>query len=374
MTPNDYPKRILLCATGNYPQVITETLYALITERQFIPTEIHALGTLQAKRAILRDLLPAGSNYQTLLREFGLEGRIRFDESCIHIIATSEGKELEDILYPEEINITADVTVDIIRQLCQDEDSCLHVSMTGGRKTLSFIMGYALSLFARPQDVLSHVLVPGGYEYNRDFFYPPQPQQNLTKWNAAEQKAEPLLAKDAHIMLADIPLVHLRANLPTNFLTTGAYSQTVSAIQHSLNTPPSISFNMEESTIVCDREIIDLQPSPFIMLLWLASRKKKGLAPVSPTQDASLVLEYQQFSEKTMDYVKRARDVKTLMHDDFIKKFNETRTIINKTIQKALPQEARWKRYQIDSQKQKGYSRYELSLPADGINLPAWLD
>ncbi len=374
MTPNDYPKRILLCATGTFPQVITETLYALITERNFIPTEIHALGTLPAREAILRDLMPADSNYHALLKEFGLEGKIRFDESCIHIISRPEGGELEDILYPEEIGITADVAVNIIRKLCQDEDSCLHVSMTGGRKTLSFIMGYALSLFARPQDILSHVLVPGGYEYEKDFFYPTQRKQELVKWNAAEQKETVLLAKDANIMLADIPLVHLRANLPTNFLTTGTYSQTVSAIQYSLSTPASIEFNMEESTIVCDQEVIDLQPSPFIMLLWLATRKKKGLAPISPSQDESLALEYQQFSEKTVDYVKRARDVKNISHDDFIKKFNETRTIINKTIQKALPQEERWKRYQIDSQKQKGYSLYELSLPAEGINLPSWLE
>ncbi len=370
MTPHDYPKRILLCATGRYPQVITETLYALITQRQFVPTEIHALGTVPAKEGILRDLLTENSPYHALCQEFGLEGKIRFDEGCIHTIASPDGRELDDILYPEEISIMADVAVDIIRSLCQDADSCLHVSIAGGRKTLSFIVGYALSLFARPQDILSHVLVPGGYEYNRDFFYPSQQQQDLTRWNAETKETEPLLARDANIMLADIPLVHLRSNLPANFLTTGTYSQTVSAIQYSLKNPATMQFNLEESTIVCDEETIDLQPAPFIMLLWLAVRKKKGLAPIHPAIDSTLVQEYQDFSDNIVNHVKRARDVRNLSHEDFVKKFNETRTIINKAIQKALPQEERWKRYQIDSTKRKGYSAYELSIPSEGILLP----
>ena len=51
----------------------------------------------------------------------------------------------------------------------------LHVSIAGGRKTMGFYVGYALSLFARDQDRLSHVLVPPSLESRQDFFYPPPP-------------------------------------------------------------------------------------------------------------------------------------------------------------------------------------------------------
>ena len=43
---NTYNKRILLSVTGMSPAVVTETLYALVTEKGFIPTEIRVITTL----------------------------------------------------------------------------------------------------------------------------------------------------------------------------------------------------------------------------------------------------------------------------------------------------------------------------------------
>ncbi len=370
MKNREYPRRILLCATGEYPQVITETLYALITERHFIPTEIHTLGTSQSRAGIL-SLFANDSPYQDLCREFGLEGKIRFDESCMHIISAPDGTELEDIFLPDEIAIAADAAIDIVRSLCQEDDSCLHVSMTGGRKTLSFVVGHALSLFARPQDVLSHVLVPGGFEYNDDFYYPTQRKQDLTRWNHLTRQQEPVLAKEAQIMLADIPIVHLRKNLPDNFLTAGNYSDTVKAVQYSLNNPGTMRFDLKNRFVICDDQKIKLQPGQLMMLLWLAERKTQGLPGIAPALDDSLCQDYLDFAENIYPRIPRAQNPRDSIEtqQEFIHKFNELRARINGAIKSALPQEELHERFLIHSRGKKGALVYELATPADNIDI-----
>ena len=41
----NYNRKILLSVTGMSPAVVTETLYALVTEKGFIPTEIQVITT-----------------------------------------------------------------------------------------------------------------------------------------------------------------------------------------------------------------------------------------------------------------------------------------------------------------------------------------
>ena len=55
--PQLYARRVLVCLSGLTPQVVTETLYALLTAPQpFVPTELHLVTTAEgAHRA--RDLL-----------------------------------------------------------------------------------------------------------------------------------------------------------------------------------------------------------------------------------------------------------------------------------------------------------------------------
>ncbi|MCL2345013.1 MAG: hypothetical protein FWC58_04070 [Desulfobulbus sp.] len=50
-----YPRRILLTVTGMTPQIVTETLYALIHPQPpaaaFVPTEIHLITTSSEARS-----------------------------------------------------------------------------------------------------------------------------------------------------------------------------------------------------------------------------------------------------------------------------------------------------------------------------------
>ena len=171
---NTYNKRILLSVTGMSPAVVTETLYALVTEKGFIPTEIQAITTEQGKNKLLEALLGIEGGrkerkgaLQEFIEDYGDKygfSSIHFDESCVHIITNENGQNLPDIRTPEENEHAANSIVQLVGNLCQDEDMQLHVSIAGGRKTMGFFMGYALSLYGREQDSLSHVLVDSQYE------------------------------------------------------------------------------------------------------------------------------------------------------------------------------------------------------------------
>ena len=63
----------------------------------------------------------------------------------------------------------ADFITEQVRQITADPAASLHVSIAGGRKTMGFYAGYALSLFGRAQDQLSHVLVSPSFELLKEF-------------------------------------------------------------------------------------------------------------------------------------------------------------------------------------------------------------
>ncbi len=161
MEPDQYPRRILLCVTGLSPQIITETLYALAVDRQpaFVPTEIHLITTADgAERARLTLLSPSPGWFHRLCNDYQLSG-IRFDDRSFHILQAADGQPLEDIRTLTDNEAAADTITAVVRLLTADPAACVHASIAGGRKTMGFYLGYAMSLFGRAQDRLSHVLV-----------------------------------------------------------------------------------------------------------------------------------------------------------------------------------------------------------------------
>ena len=73
---------------------------------------------------------------------------------------------------PADNDATADAITERLRAFTADPETALHVSIAGGRKTMGYYLGYALSLFGRPQDRLSHVLVSPPFESHPQFYYP----------------------------------------------------------------------------------------------------------------------------------------------------------------------------------------------------------
>ncbi len=289
--PHSYPRRILLTACGLTPQIITETIYALAVVRSpaFVPTEVHVLTTAEGAEQVRLCLLTEDPGwFARLCRDYSLEG-IRFDESTIHLLRDESGNDLPDIRTEAENERAADLITELVRKLTSDPDSALHVSIAGGRKTMGFYLGYALSLFGRPQDRLSHVLVSAPFESNREFYYP-TPHRRVIYTGPPEVR--PLDASTARVTLAEIPLVRLRHGLPQNLLDgTARFPDVVRAAQLALG-PPQLELDLRSRHIRAGGVEIGLPPAELAFLSWFARRRRRGLAGLACPKDGVLEESY----------------------------------------------------------------------------------
>lgn len=263
-TPAQHQRRILLAVTGLSPQIVTETLYALAhTPEPFVPTEVHLLTTVEgAQRARTALLHPDGGQFHALRADYPQFEHTQFTDAHIHIIQGPDGGALIDIRSPEENAAAADAITQHMAELTRDAAAALHVSIAGGRKTMGFYLGYAFSLYARPQDRLSHVLVSSPFESHPQFFYPPAQPRRL-----ANRDGSHLDTADATITLAEIPVVRLRHGLPPALQQGQAsYSQTVAAVQASF-APPQLHIDLPQRLVRCADQAVKLPPA---QMAWLA--------------------------------------------------------------------------------------------------------
>ena len=271
--PHGFRRRVLLAVTGLSPQIVTETLYALAVQQQpaFMPTEIHLITTQEgANRARLSLLSESPGGFHSLCKDYHLP-EIAFPESNIHVLTGADGEPLEDIRTPEENLRAADFITEIVRQLTVDSESAVHVSMAGGRKTMGFFVGYALTLFGRPQDRLSHVLVSPPFESSYQFFYPtPYPK-------VIEVGANKLAdTSTAEVTLAEIPFVSLRHGLPEELQEGRAsYNETVEAARLTLGAP-SLVIDVRNQQVTASGKQFHLAPAQLAMLLVFARRILNG--------------------------------------------------------------------------------------------------
>jgi len=369
MEPKDYPERILLAVTGLSPQVVTETLFVLAVRNTppFTPTEVHLLTTSEGQsRAELTLLEDGQGQFARLCREYGLEG-IRFGPEQIHVIADASGRQLNDIREPADNTAAADTITDTVRRLTARPDSALHVSIAGGRKTMGFYLGYALSLFGRPQDRLSHVLVSEPFESNPQFYFPPvEPEVLFTRDN------KPVSTRDARLTLAEVPFVRLRHGLPEDLLSGDAdFSTTVRAAQRGID-PPRLCVDLDGRQVVCGGKPVPMQPQLLAWLAWMAGRRVADLphgGHVHWTEaDPSEFLRIYRslVGEMSHDYEKASEVLRDGFSKDY---FLEKVSRVNAVLRAAHPPNA--DAYRIRRSGRRPLSRHGLTLDPAAISFGA---
>lgn len=258
-------KKILVAVTGMSPQIITETLFALY-HRNWLPAEVWVLTTATGKQKIVDNLLGEHGFFQRLCEEYALPS-IRFDEESVRVIENRTGKALADIRTPEENDWAADQIVRFVHDLCADAETELHVSIAGGRKSMGFYIGYALSLFGRSQDRLSHVLVEEAFEQNPEFYYPNRMDRFLNTRYGMKNTAE------AQVMLADIPFVRMREHLAAPQLgSSWNYLDAVELTQRDLQ-QFDLELDVATHSIRCGGEIFVLPQQDFAIYAAFADFK-----------------------------------------------------------------------------------------------------
>ena len=287
LEPHSYPRRILMVVIGMTPQIVTETLYKLAIDQAppFVPTEVHVVTTQEGAASARHALLGVDNTpgwFHNFCTDFNIDD-MRFDESCIHIIGDTEGNFIDDAESTRHNRLAADFITALVSSLTQDESSAVHVSLAGGRKTMSFYAGYALSLYGRMQDRLSHVLVDAAFQNNESFFYPRPIAERLSV------DGRYLSTADAKIMLSDIPYVRMRYHLPAeSLLAAGSFNRAVETVQQFI-VAESLELNLREKSARFNGTDLKLgSPINLAFLLWFCQRVMQGEPPLVLSEDAFL--------------------------------------------------------------------------------------
>ena len=238
-------RHVFVAVLGQTPQIVTETLYALMVERRIPISEVFVITTSAGAERARRDLLdPREGQFFAFCREYGFApATIAFDKDHILTLTRTptakSGRrgssrraavELEDIRTAEDNRSLAEQLLGIVRRLTEDPQVVLHGSIAGGRKTMSAYMLLAFTLYGREWDRLYHVLVPPPFENNPQFFFPPRRERVIGI--GVGQVAS---TRDARIDLAEIPFVRLRPWLLKEKKLQRTVEEQIRAVQRELN-------------------------------------------------------------------------------------------------------------------------------------------
>lgn len=277
-------KNILFLVTGMSPQIITETIWALACNPkrkvQWIPDEVYVLTTQIGINQIQERLFNKGV-FDNLKTDYPQLRDIKFDSSSL-IGVEVDGEVLDDIKTPEHNEAMADTLCELVRGLTESTNTALHVSIAGGRKTMGFYAGYALSLYGRPQDRLSHVLITEQFEQAINFFYP-TPYSHLVS-----NKNEVVVgdASNAEVWLSEIPFVRMRSLLDEeSIFSNKGFSEIVATIDKSLKPIQLQIINNDERKVFIGNDFCKLSPKEFSLYLVAAELRLLGETLRYPSKD-----------------------------------------------------------------------------------------
>jgi CRISPR-associated protein (TIGR02584 family) len=347
-----YPRRILLAVTGLSPQIVTETIYALAVTGKpaWVPTEIRIITTRRGAEEAQRAFLSDEGWFHRLCADYRLP-EIAFGPENLHVIRTPGGAALDDILGEADNAAIADFITEQVREITADPNASLHVSIAGGRKTMGFYVGYALSLFGREQDRLSHVLVPPALESRKDFFYPAPG------------------ASDTTVYLGPIPFVRLRDGLPGRLLEGRArFSEAVAEAQKVLP-PVALYLDPATRTVTAGSERIVLERPQFALYWMMAERCLTGRGGVH-WSDRGVGEELLGFHRRLVNVHSRVYEKTEEAYQRFTKdNFDPDKAHVNAALKRALG-DRRASPYligRLDPIVGTRYHRFGLSLSPEAI-------
>jgi CRISPR-associated protein (TIGR02584 family) len=291
--PETYPRRILLAVTGRTPQVVTETLHALVTrDPPFVPTEVHVLttevgarlfwdGAEAYRRFFLKDYRDIFDAQALALGDVACcEGESFLSSpeagvisTSIHVFTGSDG-EASDIRTPEDNERAGAFIMNAVLKLTRHDDVAVHASMAGGRKTMGFYLGYLMSMFGRDQDRLSHVLVDENCEKTPAFFYPP-PAGVETRYVTRDGRE--FLPGPTSVMLSEIPFIRHRSGFADSDLRQPgmSFSQAVAIAQRAV---PKLELTIDVGgrRVTAGGLTVPMKDNPLAWLLWFAEGRLRN--------------------------------------------------------------------------------------------------
>ncbi|EHA1079990.1 TIGR02584 family CRISPR-associated protein [Photobacterium damselae] len=213
-------KHILLSITGGSPSVLTETLYGIHKNNLAWPDEIQVIttrfGRTQLKHSLLKTNKYGNNVIEQLCEDYHIDRVPTFtlDEN-IHVVPDANNELVDDARSEADQEALADYIVKAVAQLCDDPDQTIHASISGGRKTMTFYLGYAMTLFARKDDMLSHVLLTDSDYEVADFYYPTPYDDAFTR----NERRYETTTEFIDVVLSNIPFIRQRELMSKHVLS-----------------------------------------------------------------------------------------------------------------------------------------------------------
>ncbi len=369
-SPHEFPRRILLASLGLTPQVLTETLYALVSPRDpevppFVPTEIQVVTTTAGRDAARRELLDSETGrFFRFCADYGLDpGTIAFDDQSF-VVVERDGRPLPDVVTPADHAAAAATLLGLVRRLTADHSAAVHASMAGGRRTLAFYLAHALSLYGRVHDRLSHVLVDPRFADADAFYYPPPTPANVVV------RGRRLNTADAAVALADVPILRLRDELPPRLIDALAPYSAPQADRAGPTVRPAIELDPSRRLIVAGGNPIHLPPADFAFYAVMVRRRALGRGFVNH-RTPDLAAEYlHEYAEATADQwaptVERVRH--RLRNGADHEWFEQRKARVNRAIRDALGV-WRARAYEIAREGRRPDTRFGIDIDPVHISL-----
>ena len=268
---------ILVSAMGTSPAVLTNTVWGLAHQKpSIVPDEIVVFITKSGKELLIQRLFDDGvwnEMRSDLKREkIEIDGKLVFGATSIRVIPDADGNEIEDLRTGDDNLRAADFMLSQLRQYTEDSETELHVSIAGGRKTISALLFSCMSLLGREQDKVYHVLLPPALEggVTPTFYYPKRGSTYTAQVTGKKHKAKYLQCE-----LFEVPFVRMRGwyqekfkNIPPSYRTL---ISRVQGIAPPAVTYPEIEIDAWNGWVKVDGKAVAMSKPCFAMLLLLAS-------------------------------------------------------------------------------------------------------
>ena len=268
---------ILVSAMGTSPAVLTNMVWGLAHQKHsIVPDEIVVFITKSGKDLLIQRLFDDGvwnEMRSNLKREkIEIDGKLVFGATSIRVIPDAEGNEIEDLRTGDDNLRAADFMLSQLRQYTEDSETELHVSIAGGRKTMSALLFSCMTLLGRECDKVYHVLLPQDLERGAtpEFFYP-EPGKTFVSKGATKK----LKAKQITTELFEVPFVRMRGWYQEKFnAIPPSYRALVARVQEVAPPAvvyPEIEIDAWNGWATLNGQQVPMSRPCFAMLLLLAS-------------------------------------------------------------------------------------------------------
>ncbi len=364
-------RKILLSLCGMSPAVLTETIYSLMLEKPtFIPDEIVVITTAGGAACIRKELFESGvwERFRRLMGVKPSQMKFGLSSNFIRSIPSEDGNaDAQDIVTSSDNDRASDFIMESLRQFTENPDTRIVFSIAGGRKTMSVLGALAMTMLARDQDRLCHVLVSPPFDSPQLFpkFYFPDP--GIRKYALPDGRI--FKPGSASLTLCEIPFARLRNLFQKQHLRLpGTYSDTVKLANNVIRTEPEETPKLVFSPKTLECSIggtpIPLNPAEFV-LYWLLAATAKNRKPHIRGQKA-LLESFLPFAEA----ISPAAMPEIVNHNHFRNKTDEDLRKLVSSISKKIKAAIRLSSHLQCCLPSPSRGVYGISLPPSAISWP----